>query len=473
MHHGPHAVPQGGKGLLIHGLAGERGMAVLCVFNQAVKQVHGLASGCLEHAVHGRHRPLAVQQAVEALLALFLCHALQKCRAVQKDGGRVDHGPLIGGQRQTRRHIGGQGAQIIAALAEIIIGRIFQAQPQVQQRAHAGHHVVAVEDVIERIGGRVLHQSSRGHSGRSEAIARHILRKHAPVGHQPVAEHLHDRRTLAVTGHPQAEAAAQALHLGKHLAQGELFQAQRLCRGGKDDAFRALLKIGAQLIKPLVEPFLRGEAEVGNPVVKALAGAHKANGQQELSPGQGMHHAHRLDGIAALPLAQGAHHLRHGVALAQGGLGAAHLEGIDQRAHALAVRAAPAGQAALQVIVDLDGKIVPPRLRPRFQIQRVSHAGQLQRQLGRLARKRRAQAVERIAHEGLDKAAEVTQVPAGDGPQAGGTRGCVRLVRRIGHSGLHLWRKGKPGGEIQGKVHRFASGKKGAGSVRRRRGHRK
>ena len=87
--------------------------------------------------------------------------------------------------------------------------------------------------------------------------------------------------------------------------------------------------------------------------------------------------------------------------------------------------------------------------------------------------KRRAQAVERIAHEGLDKAAEVTQVPAGDGPQAGGTRGCVRLVRRIGRSGLHLWRKGKPGGEIQGKVHRFASGKKGAGSVRRRRGHRK
>ena len=62
MHHGPHAVPQGGKGLLIHGLAGERGMAVLCVFNQAVKQVLGLASGCLEHAVHGRHRPLAVQQ---------------------------------------------------------------------------------------------------------------------------------------------------------------------------------------------------------------------------------------------------------------------------------------------------------------------------------------------------------------------------------------------------------------------------
>ena len=127
---------------------------------------------------------------------------------------------------------------------------------------------------------------------------------------------------LAMPGHPQAEAAAQALHLGKHLAQGELFQAQRLCRGGKDDAFRPLFKIGAQLIKPLVEPFLRGEAEVGNPVVKALAGAHKANGQQELSPGQGMHHAHGLDGIAALPLAQGAHHLRHGVALAQGGLGA-------------------------------------------------------------------------------------------------------------------------------------------------------
>ena len=105
-----------------------------------------------------------------------------------------------------------------------------------QQRSHAGHHVVAVENVTERIGGRVMHQPAGGDRGRSEAVARHVLRKHAPVGHQPVAEHLHHRPALAVTGHPQAEAAAQALHFGKHFAQRELFQAQGLRRGGKYDA---------------------------------------------------------------------------------------------------------------------------------------------------------------------------------------------------------------------------------------------
>ena len=84
-------------------------------------------------------------------------------------------------------------------------------------------------------------------------------------------------------------AAAQAFHLGKNLAQGELFQAQRLRRGRENDAFRPLLKIGAKLVKTLVEPLLRGEAEVGDPVVKALARAHKADGQQEPALRQGVH----------------------------------------------------------------------------------------------------------------------------------------------------------------------------------------
>ena len=44
MHHGPHAVAQGGQSLFIHGLSGEGGMAVLRIFNQAVEQVHGLAA---------------------------------------------------------------------------------------------------------------------------------------------------------------------------------------------------------------------------------------------------------------------------------------------------------------------------------------------------------------------------------------------------------------------------------------------
>lgn len=126
---------------------------------------------------------------------------------------------------------------------------------------------------------------------------------------EPVGEDLHHRAALTVSRHPEPVGAAQGAHIRKDITQRQLFQPLTGRRRRENDLLHAFLKEGAQLIKAPVEAFLRGKAQVGDPVVHPLAGAHEADGDDGLSVFAGMGHADGLDGVAAFPLAQSAQHL--------------------------------------------------------------------------------------------------------------------------------------------------------------------
>ena len=99
-------------------------------------------------------------------------------------------------------------------------------------------------------------------------------------------------------------------------------------------------------------------------------------------------------------------------------LGGPQLPRVHDAPHGLAAGRVGMADAAFERIVDLDGKIVPARLFPRLQLQRIGHLSQFHRQLRRLFGERRTQPEKGIALKGKGQAGKAGKVAMGDGAAA-------------------------------------------------------
>ena len=318
---------------------------------------------------------------------------------------RIDHLPENGADCQPCLHGFLVALPVVTAFAQILRRLIFQAYAEVHRCAAVGDKVVAVEDVIQRIGGWVANRFARHHRGGREAVTDEVARGDARFVHLQVRVHLHHCRALAVPADPEDEAAVRAAHVLQNVAQGEFFQSQLFRRFREGNFLLIRLELPREFQEAAVHPVLRCHTEIAEPVVEARTRAHEPN-RDDVAPVQrGMEHHDRLaGGVIAAAQSQRAQHLSQ------------RADGFQARAHPVFPPLGAQGivrRQGSQFAIHLNGHVAPAGFDPRLNRHAIRGAGEFGAHAQRFLGQRRAQLAPRVMRPWKQQRCCLGQIDAG------------------------------------------------------------